>query len=147
MELLNVKLIDFIDSKDSLNKALKLEMKNRKERLERLTGKRKLSFLLRLLKIVRLYSIKTAEDLIDKNIDLIENNRSEESAILMMLKAYFSFQLKHSDKDQKYIEKALTLLRDIGSNQAELMGMILKGWICETIEQHKLATAWYTNST
>jgi len=125
-------------------KTLVSKIEQSRKKLNKFTGKKRLIFLQKLLKTAKLYSEKTAEELIDENLTLIETIRTEESALLMGEKAFFCFQNASLSEAEKYADKALTLSRDIGSNQAEVKALIIKGYINDVRGQHKKVVAWYT---
>lgn len=115
-----------------------------KKRLDGLTGQKRLEFLLTLLKTSRLYSPKTAEDLIDENLELIETIVSEASALLLGEKAFFASKKHNLSEAKKYADKALSLSREIGSSQAEARALTVKGYLEDAVKQHKKAAAWHT---
>jgi tetratricopeptide (TPR) repeat protein len=114
-----------------------------KKGLGRLSGNRKLATLLNLIRTLKPYSTKAAEELIDNNIDLIERTRSEAAALLLGEKAYLAYRHAVIADSEKYAELTLRVSRDMKSLPAEALACIVKGYLDSKSGRHKLATAWY----
>lgn len=102
-----------------------------KRQLASLSGQEKLSFLSSLIKTVIPYSFKTAEELIDENLSLIETSHSKEAADLLAAKAFLCFMRQSNSKAEEYIIKTQILAKQISSKWAETHALLLKGLIAQ----------------
>ncbi len=116
-----------------------------KECLAKLSGQKRLAFLLKLnlFQIAKFHSLRAAEEILDENLDLIEESDTEEAAYLLAIKAYFASMKVDMDEARIILEKALVKSRAVKSVHAEAMAIAIKGYHKNSEKQHEKAAVWY----
>jgi tetratricopeptide (TPR) repeat protein len=113
-----------------------------RKQLNRLSGPRRLTFLLKLIRNTVLrgsddLSRELFKELIDENLPLIESTHSEEAAHLLLCRGTYFHWDKSLDKAELFVDKAIALARRISANHIEIFGLTLKGQIYADRGEHK----------
>jgi tetratricopeptide (TPR) repeat protein len=129
-----------VTGKNTLLKAIE----KGKERIDRLTGNKKLTLILGLSETAKFVSEKVAEEIIDRGLDLTSQCFTEEAALLLCEKAFFCFHKSKITDAELYAGRALKFARAIKSGKAEVKALTIKGYIDDVKGNHNKASAWYT---